>query len=105
MLFLPPEKILLTLKTALGNRKLANEIGEKYLLFGRHILCDEAGTVTKEIAANSSNAVDINNRIFSEWLQGRGRQPVTWSTLINALNSIEMQDLANYIEQNLKIKV
>ena len=94
--------MLLSFKTVLGNRKIAQEIGRAYHQFGCSLLDDEDGTITSGIAAKENyNAVAINDQIFSLWLQGQGRQPVQWPTLIHTLREINMHDLASHMEQNL----
>ena len=45
------------------------------------------------------NAGRINLRILQEWLDGRGKQPVTWTTLVQVLEDIEMSSLANQIKR------
>ena len=100
-MFVYSDKILLTIRKALGNRKLANEIGERYHVFGHSLLCDDEGTETRKIEASFESAVEINNEIFGCWLQGRGRQPVEWDTIIATLRDISMDDLASHIEHNL----
>ena len=44
------------------------------------------------------NAEKINMEIFQEWLIGRGKQPVTWATLVEVLRDIELSTLAGDIE-------
>ena len=44
------------------------------------------------------NAEKINMEIFQEWLIGRGKQPVTWATLVEVLRDIELTALASEIE-------
>ena len=48
------------------------------------------------------DATKINLQIFQKWIQGKGKLPVEWSTLIEALKDIGLVQLANEIEQNLK---
>ena len=95
--------MLLSFKTAVGDLKLASEIGEAYLQFGRSLLADKDGTVTTSIAERlDHNAAAINQEILGLWLQGKGRQPVQWSTVIDTLREINLLDLASQMEQNLK---
>ena len=97
--------MLLSFKTAVGNRNIAQEVGKRYLQFGHILLDDAEGTVTKSIATDISDVPSINQEILSLWLQGKGKQPVQWSTLTNALRDIDMCDLAAHIEQNLRMTV
>ena len=45
-----------------------------------------------------NDAVEINMEIIQEWLTGRGKQPVTWATLVEVLHDIELSTLADEIE-------
>ena len=95
--------MLLSFKKAVGTRSIAQEVGEEYLQFGRVLLEDPEGTLTTSIAAGITDAPSISQEILSRWLQGKGKQPVQWSTLIDALRDIHMHDLATHIEHNLQM--
>ena len=77
---------------------LPREIGTKYFEFGVHLLEDKTGAritaLEKELCKNSE---DINRRIFSEWLSGGGKQPLSWSTLITVLEDIGLNKLAKMV--------
>ena len=45
-----------------------------------------------------SSIKDANRVILTQWLKGKGRKPVTWRTLIDILNSVELRTLATDIE-------
>ena len=47
---------------------------------------------------NHYDAEQINTEILQEWLIGRGKQPVTWATLVEVLRDIEQSTLAGDIE-------
>ena len=98
------DEMLLSLKTLYGKLNIAREIGEAYKQFGRSLLEDKDETVTTSIAERlDHNAAAINQEILGLWLQGKGRQPVQWSTVIDTLREINLLDLASQMEQNLKI--
>ena len=44
------------------------------------------------------DAEQINMEIIQEWLAGRGKQSVTWATLVEILRDIELTTLASEIE-------
>ena len=44
------------------------------------------------------DAEEINTEILHEWLTGRGKQPVTWTTLVEVLRDTELSTLAGEIE-------
>ena len=45
-----------------------------------------------------NNAEQINTEILQEWLTGRGKKPVTWTTLVEVLRDIKLSTLAGDIE-------
>ena len=79
------------------------QIGDRYFPFGSLLLNDENGAVTRAISKEYKNeAESINTEILTRWLQGQGKKPVTWSTLIKVLNDIELLQLAKTIEEQYK---
>jgi len=48
-----------------------------------------------------NNAEQINIDILHEWLQGNGKKPVTWQTLVGVLNDTGLNALAKDIEASL----
>ena len=77
------------------------QIGSKYFELGAFLLDDDNGVKVETIAQKCSNNADsINKEILSKWLQGLGKQPVTWSTLIGVLRDIDLKSLANDIESS-----
>ena len=76
-------------------------IGIKFREFGILLLEDDQGSLVEIIIhERCSRAVDINLIILQKWLQGTGKPP-TWSSLIEVLRDIELNVLANDIEQEL----
>ena len=74
------------------------EIATKYVRFGIFLLEDRNGSRVKIMAHKYLyNPVQINTEILNEWLTGRGKQPVTWATLIEVLHDIELSTLAGDI--------
>ena len=45
-----------------------------------------------------NDAERINTEIIQEWLTGKGKQPVSWTTLVEVLCDIELTALAREIE-------
>ena len=75
------------------------EIATKYVQFGTFLLDDRNGSRVKSMAHKHCNdAKEINKEILQEWLSGRGKQPVTWATLVEVLRDIELTTLASDIE-------
>ena len=85
-----------------GTVNLAENIGAKYHDFGVLLLEDNDGSTISAIELKQGgNPADINRRIFQLWLQGKGKQPKTWATLIAVLRDIEMNELAKNMEETL----
>ena len=40
------------------------------------------------------NVEQINMEVLQEWVEGRGKRPVTWDTLINVLRDTQLNELA-----------
>ena len=65
-------------------------IGVNYLMFGIILLQDDNGAIVKALEKEHHlRAVDINMAIFQKWLDGKGVMPVTWSTLVTVLETLE----------------
>ena len=78
---------------------ISEAIATEYVQFGIFLLDDLNGSRVKIIAhKHLNNAMRINTEILQEWLTGRGKQPVTWETLVEVLHDIELSTLASYIE-------
>lgn len=96
------DEVLLSLKTLFTNCNIAEEIGDGYKQFGYSLLDDKDGTVTNGIAeGREHDTAAINKAILELWLQGKGKQPVQWSTVIDTLKDINMHDLASQMECSL----
>ena len=75
------------------------EIATKYVEFGTFLLDDRTGSRVKIMEhQHHYDAKRINTEILKEWLTERGKQPVTWATLIEVLRDIELSTLADEIE-------
>ena len=75
------------------------EVAIKYVQFGTFLLDDKSGSRVQIMARKHHyDAEQINMEIIQEWLTGRGKQPVTWATLVEVLHDIELSTLASEIE-------
>ena len=75
------------------------EIGLYYVTFGVLLLDDHSGTKIQIFAhKHDSDAQLINMDILQEWIDGRGRRPVTWATLTEVLRECDLTVLASEIE-------
>ena len=53
------------------------------------------------IRRNERQAEDACRTMFTEWLEGKGRTPTTWGTVLQALNEARQGELANDLEEVL----
>ena len=94
--------LLELLRFTCANQRVINipvEIATKYVWFGTFLLDDRNGSRVKIMAhKHHYDAERINTEILQEWLTGRGRQPVTWATLVKVLHDIKLSTLAGEIE-------
>ena len=75
------------------------EIGTKYHEFSILLLDDSTGGKVHNLEHKyREDAERINTEILQEWVAGRGKQPVTWETLIEVLRDVELCTLAGDIE-------
>ena len=87
-----------------GKVNLAEKIGVNYYEFGVLLLEDDDGDQIAAIEKEQGkSASDINREVFRLWLKGKGKQPVTWATLVAVLQDIGLVKLARDIEA-MKVK-
>ena len=98
----PSLPLLLEFPSNAGNVNIMECIGTNYQILGTLLLNDNTGAITAAIIEECrENAFSINYKVLQQWIQGRGRQPVTWVTLVGVLRSINLSELANTIESAL----
>ena len=79
---------------------IASRIGPTYWKFGIMLLDDDYGHIVDAIAQQQQfDSEQITLKIVQRWLiTGGGRQPVTWGTLIQVLEDIQLNELAREID-------
>ena len=92
---------LIHFKTRSGSINIPEQIGTHHQELGIMLLEDTTGAVTDAIINHSNDATEINLQILKHWVQGKGKKPLEWSTLIEVLNDIGLSELANEIEHAL----
>ena len=80
---------------------IAEKIATDYKLFGTQLLKDSEGSKVRIIEMKHQDPVDITVEILEQWLQGRGRMPITWQTFVQCLRDTKLNVLANNIESSL----
>ena len=83
------------------NINIPREIGSKYHNFGAQLLQDNTSAHIEDLERQyQRNGEDINRRILQEWLDGTGRKPITWTTLVKVLSDIGKGELAKKLEES-----
>ena len=94
---------LISFKTSTESVNIVECIGVQYKQLCPLLLQDRDGTITQIIERDCFFKItEINQEILQRWIQGKGRQPVQWSTLIDVLKKIGLSVLAEKIEDNLQ---
>ena len=94
---------LIDFKTSTDSINIIKYIGTHYDVLGTLLLQDNDGAVTQAIRDQyHHDAYKINYEIMRQWIQGKGMQPVQWSTLIDVLKKIGLSVLAEKIEDVLQ---
>ena len=87
-----------------GNQRLdiTNSIGSNYCCVAPVLLIDPTGAVVDELENDyPHNTRSINSKMFRRWLQGSGKTPVSWQTLVDTLRVVHLDQLACSIEGSL----
>ena len=75
------------------------EIQNEYETLGIQLLNDSDGLKIRSIeTAQRGDPHRITVVILQEWLQGKGRLPATWQTLVECLRDAKLNVVASYIE-------
>ena len=103
----PTLPVLLKFKTSSGSTvNIVEQIGTHYSTLGPLLLNDDTGALISAITnQHHHNAVAINQEILTQWLQGRGKLPVTWCTLVDVLRDVGLSELTEMIQKDLNISV
>ena len=77
---------------------IPQEISTTFYQFGILLLEDETGARVKSIEYRyRGNSEQISAEILEQWINGKGKQPVTWGTLVKVLRDVELTTLARDI--------
>ena len=81
---------------------IAAKIGTDYELFGTFLLEDDDGNKVKTIERSErGDPLRITVEILRQWLQGNGKLPVNWQTLVQCLQDTNL----NAISESIKISL
>ena len=80
--------------------KVHEKVGDRYAEFGLLLLNDEDGCYLAELEKDCQGKCRrILLKIFTAWVRGKGK-PLTWDTLIETLQSCDLNKLADHIQEN-----
>ena len=81
---------------------IAAKIGTDYELFGTFLLQDNDGNKVKTIERSErGDSLRITVEILRQWLQGNGKLPVSWQTLVQCLQNSNLHVISDSIETSL----
>ena len=81
---------------------ILSKIGVHYDVFGIFLLNDNDGSVTDALQKECMrDSHEINQEISKQWLQGKGKWPITWVTFLSVLKEMDMKALAFDIMSSL----
>ena len=79
----------------------AKIIGVDSYKLGLVLLEDDYGNKTDAIAAAHRHDPEmIAIKVFQKWINGDGKTPVTWTTLIQVLKDLKMNRLAETLQRH-----
>ena len=85
-----------------GHIDIAAEIPPDYGKFGTLLLEDKTGNEVESIRISKHNdPLLIKVEILRQWLQGKGKNPVKWQTLVTCLRATGLTVLADRIDDSL----
>lgn len=89
------------MKTPKGEKvEVIKSLAADWKSFGVHLDFDGDGTTLNLIEAGHRNhPIACCMEMFQRWLQGSGRQPVTWGVLVELLEDFEHRHLARKIKE------
>ena len=96
----PPNLILLE-RCEIFERIVGSTLQE----FGISLLEDKTGRIVEAIELDQRMQSRICREIVKRWLEGKGKQPVTWGTLIDVLDQIELRVLSSDIRSQISDEV
>ena len=77
---------------------IPQEISTKCHQFAVLLLEDSTGAKIRSMEQKHSNSPEeINVNILEQWIEGKGRKPVTWRTLVEVLHDVQLISLADDI--------
>ena len=65
-----------------------------------HFECHEIRSISRD---KQLTVVDACREVFTQWLEGKGRTPTTWRTVIEALEEADFSEVTNDLKEIIGI--
>ena len=89
---------LLNFRTITGDTiNIIGRVGTHYDELGVILLNDSDESIVDAIVHDRRETAKITKEILKRWIRGMGKQPVTWKTLTDTLQTIRLTELASSI--------
>ena len=95
----PTLLLLLQFPTKLRKLNIIESIALQHSMLSILLLNDD---ITKAVGQSSRDSFRITFEVLKQWIQGKGRTPITWETLVKVLESIDLRVLAREINDSLQ---
>ena len=95
----PTLLLLLQFPTKLRKLNIIESIALQHSMLSTLLLNDD---ITKAVGQSSRDSFRITFEVLKQWIQGKGRTPITWETLVKVLESIDLRVLAREINDSLQ---
>lgn len=84
------------------SRVVSDKHDDEHEELGYILLDDGDGTIVDKIAEECDHKAEkIVKEIMKRWIRGKGKHPVSWETLIDALRTVGLTKLATCIDKSL----
>ena len=85
---------------------IAKDISTHYRDVGTFLLEEETNATVNSLAHSyNRDCEEINNQLLNCWLEGKGKKPITWETLVEVLRKAELLVLADEIKEGCRHKI
>ena len=86
------------------NLSIIQRTGTRYTKLAMYLLDDDNCDIVDSLKEKyRGDPEEIVTAVYKKWINGTGRKPVTWQTLLDVLREIELNSLAEEIETALKL--
>ena len=82
-----------------GSIKTVQQCSSKYYNIGVFLLSDFNAHIVQSLVMEHKNVnEDIMKAVFKKWIDGTGKTPISWNTLIKVLRQVELGTLADELQ-------